>query len=254
MFFSKKDIANIKYFALKSKTYITMYHDEAKKIFDDIDANTKNNLTIINVDQHSDIHINIRHQDVTYANWLNFLFLENKINCFYWLYPKNIIKKKKKLNWGAGPLSVDNNILRNGKLTQKFFLDRKNFEIISEEKIEKLNNNCLEFNLEKLYDISELEPFYINIINSDFKMDFSSKNIFLTIDADFFSTNDDKVVINLYRKYKLYKDFKLFLKFMKLQNIQPTYIVMTYSPNYINKKDKDNITSFFNLIKKWSLN
>lgn len=256
MLFSKSDIENLNYITEDATSYITIYHDEVVKIFNNIDTNLKSEITIINFDQHSDIHLNIPHQTLSYANWVNFLLLQNQIKDFFWYFPKSNIKKYKKFKpkFDIGPLIPNLNHLKEGNLQYKFFLDRKNFEIITPKKIKVLNENAIEFEMPKFYDKEKLEQYNINISTFDNKKSFLNKKIFLTIDADFFSIRNEKVKKQIYlHKYLLYKSFSDFLKYLKTNYIKPIYIVMTYSPNYINDYDKKDISYFFDMILKRSL-
>lgn len=257
--FSKQDIENAKYISKNAVVDISINHDGAKVFFDKLYASDKkmcSDFVFINVDAHSDIHINMRHDDVTYANWVNFIILNYKIDSFYWIAPDWLIKIKKKSDekqlLDAGPLNFLYSDLKGGKYSKKVLLNHKDYEIISKEKIATLNKNCDDFGLDRFYDENLFKDFTINMVNIGNLPDLKSKKIFLSIDADFFSNFERKE--NKYpsflRKKILYNNFSKFLKDLRKKEIQPDVITLSYSPGFINAEEKKDITQFFNLLKQ----
>ncbi len=256
--FSRVDVENAKYISKNAFVDINTNHGEAKDFIDKLSDENKDlldsNLIFINIDAHSDIHINMRHDDMTLANWINFLLLDYKIESFYWAFPKWLLKNKKISDDAntidAGPINPLYSDISNGQFLKKVYLNHKDYEIISQEKISRLNKNCDDFGINRFYEQHLLEEFTLNIIDINKLPNLKNKKIFLSIDADFFSNLDirNENYPQLIKKKLLYNRFSSFLKSLKQKEIQPIIITMTYSPEYIDMRDKKYISDFFNLI------
>lgn len=254
MSFTSLDIENIKYFVRNAKVRISVHHDSAKFYFDDVN-DFASRLVFINIDRHSDFHLNISNEALTPANWCNFVLLENELDSFYWVYPLDIVfDKSSNYPLDIGPLTLKNkSFIPQKPYIKRVYLDRINSEILSSKKIQTLKNNCMEFEIEYFYKNNNLKEVLLNISNLNTLPIFKSQQIFCSIDADYFSSNSFSPIYSFINEKFLYQRISSFLKIVKKKKLQPNYLSLTYSPNYILPSHYRIISDFFNLLKKYSI-
>lgn len=220
------------------------HHNQA---IDVIDFAIKNNYfdvtqspILINLDAHSDIYVNTENVDLTRGNWINYLISKYNFREIYWVIPTYISKNcsyfKQKQNLDNYCLTrSDEPIDISDKSIQILYYDFQANTLHTKGKIDYVNDNCIKFGLDKIFNINKYKKVILHRVPINKLPDFKNKNVFLTIDGDYYSncgyqTIENRCIHN--RNEELKRMFLTDITTLIQKNITPKLISMCISPQF----------------------
>lgn len=226
---------------------------------------------LINFDTHSDIYLNL---NTTYlgaeiSDWINEYLAQNpEVKEVYWVMPREEAKNpylqfefgtndRRYIRYNTAlygvslknstPLKFLKTPLTKKLYKQEFLLNPesgKMNEAVNEKYYKKAKIN---FNLKN----PKLRKITVITCTEDTLPDFKGKNVFLSLDADYFSNSGfdttGNFINNKNQKQIAYSIFSM-MKTLKEKNVRPEIINLTLSPEYVPVEDHRNIIDFYNKI------
>lgn len=228
---------------------------------------------LINFDTHSDVYLNFKvltAQGAGIENWINEYIAKNpNVDTIYWVMSTEAANnfkmqtffaenKKQDLNWGT-PLFGNSikdlndfkfvfNPLSRTPYTQEFLIEPQTAivnEYVEDSKFAKI-----------LFDPTAKYR-KIKIINctKETLPDFKDKKVFLSIDADYISNRGFDTAQNfkmIKNSRQVNQKFYSLFKTMDKKHIRPETISMSLSPQYLPKKNHEQVQNIFKYIIKTS--
>ena len=230
---------------------------------------------IINFDTHSDLYIN---KSITIpkeegiASWLNaYLAKYPEVEELYWVMPD-----EESANIELQKLFAQNDIsdIANGvefygnslylELPEDYF-ERNPLDKISysqEFLIDKRNGRLNEYFEKNKYSQQLTDPYFdhskkikVTTCTIDSLPDFKGEKVFLSIDADFISNSGFDTLENFSlekNKKEILEDFNKIFETINSKRINPEYISMSLSPQYLPKKHHKYVNKIFRKIIQYS--
>ncbi len=264
------NLNNIKFLFKHSYIEINENHNEAYTAYNNYLKKTNKKIQIlVNFDTHSDLfqNYNIHNSVIDIANWVNYCIKEFNIEQFYWVIPdyiynnskyRNIYEKKANLIFNSPFHVFDDENINLAKVNMKeLYFNMKTGEILTGQRINTLASNCKLFNMpfviEKTPNLKKIHIFIITKQNLKILKD---KEIFLSVDADYFCNSGFDTINQINNKYITVEDltnsFNGFIESLVQAKINISCASLTFSPIYVPKKLRPEFETFFKTIKESS--
>lgn len=223
---------------LKYTTYVDKfkYHNQIINFFDKFYDKEDFPKILINFDLHSDMKFDYACIENNIANWVNHTFGRYGIDEYYWVIPKHAIKDENFIkffdenkNKTGGNYTKKDYTDFSVPLKQSFpyrYLKNKVYTKVTTETDDKI----LEY-IEK--QEKEHKLIHVYYCTEDNLPDFGSKDVLVSVDADYFSNNGFDTFSNYkYTPKNIQQEFDKFIDCLYEKHIFPWYMGLCLSTNY----------------------
>lgn len=249
---------------LKYTTYVDKfkYHNQIINFFDKFYDKEDFPKILINFDLHIDIKFDCACIKNDIENWVNHTFGRYGIEEYYWVIPKHAVKDEifmkifeENKNMIGDNCIQDINTDFSEPIKQSFpYKYQKN--IVYTDFTTKPDDKTLE-NIEK--QEKEHKQIHVYYCTEDNLPDFGSKEVLVSVDADYFSNNGfDTFNDYKYTPQNIQQEFDKFIDCMYEKHIFPWYMGLCLSPNYVqdlksSEKFYDELIETFNCPVKFNI-
>lgn len=259
---------------ITSKTKLIDYNTDHNQALDVIEHARQKDIKIpqimVNFDTHSDIIINfptVSNGKSNIENWINEYIAKNpEVDEIYWVMPDKEARnfriqlslsepRLEGIENGA-PLAgniIDERFPRTQFIFKPLYKEPFIQEFLIDPQTGKMNEYIEDLEITKTFFDPTISYKKVKIITCTEKTlpDFTGKEVFLSIDADYISNSgfdtDEDWTNNLTEKEMLAELFKIFTT-IKNKNIRPEIISLSLSPQYLPQEDHRFMTKFFNYV------
>jgi len=257
---------------ITSKTKVFDYNINHNQALDVMEysklQDVKTPKILINFDTHSDIYINMsgRNKMASIADWVNELLAKNpEIDTVYWVIPKEAaldvkyrfeFAEAKPANYrGVYPLCGNTNL--KVPLYRFFFLPLTIKPFIQEFMLNPNDLYMIEVDRKSNAKEKFFSSKFVKVVTccENNLPDFKNKDIFLSIDGDYFANSGYDTNHGLkFDKTKegIEKSFKSILKTLLKKNIRPEIISLTLSPIYLPMEFQQMVLEFYQKFLEYS--
>lgn len=258
----------IKYLFENSYIETNVNHNEAVEVLKRYTKQRKKQINIlVNFDSHSDLYVNDKKKEAFIENWVNICIRELGITEFYWIIPNYIsdnnlykknLEKKFEVVLNSPLFGFDNTVIDLSKINHQYlYLNKNSGEIITQGRVDTINNNCKIFDMEYFTNqIPNTTRISVFILTEKNLQILKNKEIFLSVDSDYFCNSGFDTLnkmnnINI-TKQQLTENFNNFIDNLYINQIKSSVVSLTYSPIYFPIKYKNELINFYSGIKKAS--